>query len=184
MAIGVLIGTAVLSLFEVGIAFAVRGPELAAELIALPGPNRPLALAAFLGLLTSAIGALLYSQWPWLRERIDPGILQAVGTIPPFPWLAVAVVGSAAEEILFRGALQPVIGLLPASAVFGFMHFLMQRRLVAYGVAALVMGVVLGLVYTWTESLGAAMAAHIMHNLGLWVWVRRSGRFPHAAQGT
>lgn len=180
----VLVGTVVLAVIQVGIAFGVRGPALIDDLAALPGPLPTLALAALLGLLTAGSGALLYEQWPWLRERLDAEIFLAVAAVPPVPWLFVAVVGSSAEEILFRAALQPRIGILPATALFAFLHFLMQRRLAAYGVMAFVMGLVLASVYAWTGSLGAAMAAHIMHNLGVSVWVRRSGRFPPAAQGT
>lgn len=180
----VLLGTVVLATIQVGIAFGVRGPSLAAELAGLPGPPRALALAALLGLLTAGTSALLYEQWPWLRERLDPEIFRAVAAVPSVPWLFVAVVASAAEEILFRGALQPVIGILPATALFAFLHFFMQRRLAAYCVMAFVMGLVLAAVYAWTGSLGAAMAMHIMHNLGISVWIRRSGRFPPATQDT
>ena len=94
----VLLGTVVLAAVQVGIAFGVRGPSLTDELAGLPGPLDALALAALLGLLTAGTGALLYEQWPWLRERLDADIFLAVAAVPPVPWLIVAVVGSAASR--------------------------------------------------------------------------------------
>ena len=76
---------------------------------------------------------------------------------------AVAVFSGLAEEALVRGLLQPVIGLLPAAAVFAVLHIVPDRRLWLWPVVALILGLVLGGVYE-LGGYPAAAAAHIAIN--------------------
>jgi hypothetical protein len=72
---------------------------------------------------------------------------------------AVAVFSGLAEEALIRGLLQPVIGLVPAAAVFAILHIVPDRRLWMWPVLAFILGLVLGGVY----ELGGYPAAAIAH---------------------
>jgi hypothetical protein len=122
-----------------GLAFAVMGFVGVGWPLrrSLPGAMRRLGLGGLrlrwlllaLGLAALATGAstLVERLWAW----VDPVRFRAFeeqterlfGTFMS-PGLAAALALSAGvgEEILFRGALQPRFGLLPTSALFGFIH--------------------------------------------------------------
>lgn len=77
--------------------------------------------------------------------------------------MVVAVFSGLAEEALIRALLQPVVGLVPAAAIFAVLHVVPDRRLWMWPLLALVLGVVLGLVFErWGYP--AAAAAHIVIN--------------------
>lgn len=60
------------------------------------------------------------------------------------------------EEILFRGAMQPVLGVFITAMVFGALH----AATPAYFVYATIAGTFLGLLVEWRGGLWAAIAAH------------------------
>jgi membrane protease YdiL (CAAX protease family) len=66
--------------------------------------------------------------------------------------------------MLFRGALQPAVGLVWASLIFGACHFLPRRELVAWSLFAALMGFAFGALYEWTGQLAAPIAAHALIN--------------------
>ncbi len=70
------------------------------------------------------------------------------------------------EEILFRGAIQPVLGLVITSTVFGALHALTR----AYFVYALAAGLLLGELANWTGGLWAPIAAHTVIDV-IMFWV-------------
>ena len=76
----------------------------------------------------------------------------------------LALVSGAAEEALFRGALQPEVGLVIASLLFGLAHFAPRRDLAAWAPAAVIAGFVLGSLYAWTGNLIAPVVAHATVN--------------------
>ncbi|MBN1679872.1 MAG: CPBP family intramembrane metalloprotease [Anaerolineae bacterium] len=61
------------------------------------------------------------------------------------------------EEILFRGALQPTLGWVITSLIFGALHGITP----AYFAYATVAGGVLGWLTLWRDGLWAAVAAHV-----------------------
>ena len=76
---------------------------------------------------------------------------------------AVAVFSGLAEEALIRALLQPIIGLLPAAAVFAVLHVVPDRKLWMWPVVALVLGVIIGAAFErWGYP--AAATAHILIN--------------------
>ncbi|MEE2664431.1 MAG: CPBP family intramembrane glutamic endopeptidase [Myxococcota bacterium] len=90
--------------------------------------------------------------------------------------LLLAAASGLAEEMFFRGALQPRVGLVVASALFGVLHFAPRRELLPWTVFAVVMGFVLGWLFAWTGSLLAPVIAHTVINaVNLPLLVRRYG---------
>lgn len=79
--------------------------------------------------------------------------------------LAVVVAAAVGEEVLFRGGLQPLVGLVPAALVFGFSHGGWRREMWAYAVAASVSGLLFGLAYHLTGHLWVTILAHALHNV-------------------
>src|SRR5262245_55412986 len=64
----------------------------------------------------------------------------------------LAVLSAVVEEFFFRGVLQPILGLAPASLVFGLAH-VWNRHLIVHGLWAAVAGLYLGAVYQITGNL-------------------------------
>ncbi len=68
------------------------------------------------------------------------------------------------EEILFRGAIQPFIGLVPASILFGLVHLGPDGKPNAWSLAAGLMGLILGYIYQQTSSLWLVATTHMIIN--------------------
>lgn len=75
-----------------------------------------------------------------------------------------ASLSSVAEELFFRGALQPSAGIVLASLVFGLLHVGPTRRFAPWTAMAIGMGFVLGLLYWATGNLLAPVVAHLVIN--------------------
>jgi membrane protease YdiL (CAAX protease family) len=76
----------------------------------------------------------------------------------------LALASGVAEEMLFRGALQPSVGIIWASLIFGACHFLPRRELMLWSLYAVLMGFAFGWLYEWTGQLIAPIAAHSLVN--------------------
>ncbi len=91
---------------------------------------------------------------------------------------AVIVLGFAAgvgEEWLFRGIVQPLLGLVAASVLFGLAH-VGSRRMLPFGVWATAMGAVMGWLALVTEGLTAPMVAHGVYDILALEYIRRDPR--------
>jgi membrane protease YdiL (CAAX protease family) len=78
--------------------------------------------------------------------------------------LAFAALSAIAEELFFRGALQPAIGIVGASLVFGVLHVAPSRKFVPWPFQALVMGLAFGGLFWLSGSLTAPILAHFTIN--------------------
>lgn len=90
----------------------------------------------------------------------DSGINEKLFQGRPY-WhiFVIAAVVAFCEELLFRGALQPLIGIWGTSLVFTLIHFRYLKRWAMTGYLFFV-SMVLGWLAQWTGSLVASMAAH------------------------
>jgi len=75
--------------------------------------------------------------------------------------IALGVVSGVAEEAFFRGVLQPALGWLTASLIFGLVHFAPRRELLPWTGFALCAGLVLGGLFEVTGNLVAPIVAHV-----------------------
>lgn len=118
-------------------------------------------------LLDKGLDPLLESAFPQSEQAYQEA-LQALRRAPAASLLRVCVVAPVVEEALMRGfvlgGLQAGYGaaaaLLVSAALFAVLHFNMVQTL-----SALVCGVVLGLLYLKTGSLGCCILAHAGYNL-------------------
>ncbi len=78
-------------------------------------------------------------------------------------WL-LALASGIGEEALFRGALQPVVGLWWTSLLFAAAHFVPRRELLLWSVFSLLAGLLLGGLYEATGNLLAPTIAHVVIN--------------------
>ena len=113
------------------------------------------------------------TRWGAARAR------ELAGALGPLSWRAcawLALLSGFAEEAFFRGALQPRIGWLAASLVFGLAHFAPRRTLWAWTGFALAAGFGLGALFEWTGNLAAPIVAHAAVNgVNLWLLCGRRG---------
>ncbi len=75
--------------------------------------------------------------------------------------IVLAVASGVAEEAFFRGALQPALGWLPASLIFGLVHFAPKRELLPWTGFVLCAGLALGGLFEFTGNLVAPIVAHV-----------------------
>lgn len=76
----------------------------------------------------------------------------------------LAVTSAVGEELLFRGALQPLIGFFPTVLLFAALHGGLNPRFRLWALFALAAGLILGALTLWTDNLLAAILCHFTVN--------------------
>ena len=118
--------------------------------------------------LAAAVAVIAVSQLITARTRwgaaLAEELARALGPLTLFECAALAALSGFAEEAFFRGALQPRLGWLGASVVFGLAHFAPRRTLWPWTGFALAAGLLLGALFAATGNLVAPIAAHAAIN--------------------
>ena len=120
------------------------------------------ALGGVLGLVIGAVVAALVIHWRPMRvvaKRLAS--LIAWETLRTSDLFAIALLAALGEEPLFRGALQPLIGVVAAAVLFGLLH----ATSAAHVILACLMGLLLGWLYHWSGNLWPPIAAHLTIDL-------------------
>lgn len=111
----------------------------------------------------------LYRSSPFFERALkESGVKVGEEALRMAGYPVMFVVVSAAglgEEILFRGGLQPTIGIIPTALLFGFSHGGWRREMWAYALAASGSGALFGLAYKMTGDLWVPIIAHVLHNI-------------------
>jgi membrane protease YdiL (CAAX protease family) len=122
----------------------------------------------------------------WLAEAVSPAmrtltaeLAAALGPIATGRAIGWALASGVAEEALFRGPLQDLVGWPIAALLFAAMHGGTSRRLIAWSTFALCAGAFFGLLADRYDSLWPAVLAHVLVN---GVNLRRLGARAAAAQ--
>jgi membrane protease YdiL (CAAX protease family) len=102
------------------------------------------------------------------RETIVP----LFGQVGPVSAIAIGAAAGVGEEWLFRGILQPVIGLVTTSLLFGLAH-VGGIRMLPFGIWATGMGLVMGSLVVATGGLTAAIVAHGVYDMLALAYLRR-----------
>ncbi|MFC1706409.1 lysostaphin resistance A-like protein [Planctomycetota bacterium] len=149
---------------------AVRG---AALFPVAGGPElRPaLYLAVACALVTVAFSRFAEGRYEWARE-MKRTFRKYLGTLGISEVAAIALLSGVSEELFFRGAVQPALGALFKSDVAGLVVTAVAfaclhiggRRLVAWTVFAFLLGLVLGWLFLWSQSLLPPIALHVIVN--------------------
>jgi membrane protease YdiL (CAAX protease family) len=117
-----------------------------------------------IGLLVVLATRLVTRHYAWARS-LHRDFRELLGPLTMRDIVILAVASSVGEELLFRGALLPWIGVWPQALVFALLHVGPGRRFLPWTVSALVLGVALGYVAEATDNLGAPIVAHFTINL-------------------
>ncbi len=86
------------------------------------------------------------------------------GPVTPLQAVWLALVSGFVEEICFRGALWPQLGLVGTAVFFGLCHTIPVRALAGYPVFAFLAGLILGHLRDATGSVWPAVACHVTIN--------------------
>jgi membrane protease YdiL (CAAX protease family) len=138
-------------------------------------------LGAGLAAAALAIGlSHLLTQRTRIGGRLAHVLGGALGPLALRQCLILAAASGIGEEALFRGALQPSLGLLGASLVFAAVHFAPRRELWLWSLFAFAGGLGLGALFQATGNLVAPIVAHATLNaVNLRLLVRDYARRRH-----
>ncbi|CAN8266459.1 unnamed protein product [Cochlearia groenlandica] len=118
---------------------------------------------------------LLLKSWPDFADSSEAANQQILTSLEPLDYLVVAFLPGISEELLFRGALMPLVGtnlngIVAVGLLFGFLHLGSGRRY-SFAVWASIVGIVYGYAAVLSSSLIVPMASHALNNLvGGLVW--------------
>lgn len=131
-----------------GRAFFAPFPPLMATLVALA-----VALAVvFLGMIAAW-------RYEWAR-RMEAEFVRVLGPLKAMDVLILAASSAVAEEWVFRGVLQPWLGLTITSVLFAAAHPPLTDALIPWTLFAGIVGFALGALVEWSGSLWPAVVAH------------------------
>lgn len=100
-------------------------------------------------------------RWAEEMEKIFSQVLVPLQRSKIFIIAAASGIG---EEIFFRGGLQPILGIVITSILFGLIHLPFKKALLPWTFIAIIMGFVLGFLFAWRGSLIAPITAHFTIN--------------------
>jgi membrane protease YdiL (CAAX protease family) len=120
-----------------------------------------------------AVVGLLITRWRPLQVIANHiARLVAWETFRTWDFVIIALMAAWGEELLFRGALQPLIGLVPMALMFGLLH----ATSVAHIVLAGFLGLWLGLLFEWSGNLWPPIVAHLTLDMATGLIVARKLR--------
>jgi hypothetical protein len=145
---------------------AVRGdPDI--YRIAGTSTGWKLALSPLLGVIFGLgivfISRLCVHRFDWAR-RLHRDFRGLLGALSARDVLVLAVASSVGEELLFRGALLPWLGLWPSTIIFALLHIGPGARFLPWTASAFVVGLLFGLGFQYLGDLGGPIVAHLTIN--------------------
>lgn len=126
------------------------------------------------------LGIVLLSQWLMPRLRWGQTVTREFASL-----LAGTTVGEAfilalasglAEEAFFRATLQPWIGWVLCSLLFGLLHIKMQKEFIVWTVFAVAFGFLMGGIVEYRPGLLLPTVTHVTINFMNINWIVRHGR--------
>lgn len=125
----------------------------------LAGP----AMGAALGIGVVGLTRIATRHFQWARD-LHSSFRDLLGPLTGKEILILALASSIGEEVLFRGALLPWMGVWLQAIIFALLHVGPGKRFLPWTLSALVLGIAFGWLAAWTGSLGAPIAAHFAIN--------------------
>ena len=137
------------------------GPEAAFQPLGFPHTDPVLAAVVSIALvaLVHRLSLLALRHWRTLR-KCAVQIRRILGELTTKESLFIACASGIGEELFFRGWLLNEIGLIPSSLIFGIVHVPPNRDWIFWPLFAAAMGVALGALCLWTDTLVFAIGVH------------------------
>jgi membrane protease YdiL (CAAX protease family) len=120
-------------------------------------------IGAALGLGVVGLTRLATRHFQWARD-LHASFRDLLGPLTGREIFILALASSVGEELLFRGALMPWLGVWLQAAVFALLHIGPGKRFLPWTVSAFVLGVAFGWLAQLTGNLGGPIAAHFVIN--------------------
>jgi membrane protease YdiL (CAAX protease family) len=120
-------------------------------------------LGALLGLTVVGLTRLATRHFVWARE-LHASFRDLLGPLAPREIVILAIASAIGEELLFRGALMPWLGVWWQALVFALLHVGPGRRFLPWTASAFVLGAAFGELALATGNLGGPIAAHFAIN--------------------
>src|SRR6187200_1383151 len=125
----------------------------------LAGPAAGVAV----GLAVVGLTRVATKRFQWARD-LHTSFRDLLGPLTGREIMILALASSIGEELLFRGALLPWVGVWIQAAVFAALHIGPGRRFLPWTASAFALGLAFGMIAQWTGNLGGPIAAHFVIN--------------------
>lgn len=117
----------------------------------------------------------------WLRgwrEWVEGTLVPFLAPVGTWQMLGIAISAGIGEELFFRGALQPVIGLVPTAILFGLGHTggPFRRETLPYFLYTLLWGLIFGWAYDAAQALWPLIVAHAGFDFAILLYLRSPWR--------
>jgi membrane protease YdiL (CAAX protease family) len=139
------------------------------DIYRIAGRSTPLFLALSpliglgIGLAVVFLSRFAVHRFDWAR-RLHTDFRSILGPLTGREILVLALASSVGEELLFRGALQPMVGVWTQAVVFALLHIGPGVRFLPWTVSAFALGLVFGWLFHATGDLGGPIVAHFAIN--------------------
>jgi membrane protease YdiL (CAAX protease family) len=114
------------------------------------------------GLLVFLSRLALY-RFEWARE-LHRELRHMLFPLAEVEILVLAAASSVGEELFFRGALMPAVGLVLSSAIFALLHIGPKARHLPWTASSFGAGLLFGAIFLWTGDLTGPVVAHFLIN--------------------
>ena len=118
-------------------------------------------------LLTSQVINLFPAAKQFLKETREIYGIQTIDSC-----FKKAISSGVGEEILIRGTLLPLLGILPSTIIFALIHVVPDLRCLYHVAWTFIVGIFLGGLFIYTGSLIAPIVAHFTNNLIAFLYIR------------
>ena len=137
------------------------GPEAAFQPLGFPHTDPVLAALVSIAFvaLVHWLSLVALRHWRTLRNCAVQ-IRRILGELTVAETMFIACASGIGEELFFRGWLLNEIGLFPSSLIFGIVHFPPNRDWIFWPFFAAALGVALGALCLWTDTLLFAIGVH------------------------
>ncbi|MGE0362144.1 MAG: CPBP family intramembrane glutamic endopeptidase [Vicinamibacterales bacterium] len=172
---------------QAGLAIAaVLGAQAAGLRFAWGRPLRDVVVGAVVAVALGAANLALLERpigpWAAMRAAVDEVLIPTFAGLSRWQIVTVSAAAGIGEELFFRGFLQPLAGVVAAALAFGAAH-VAGARLVAFGIWAAGMGLVLGGLATATGGIVAPITAHACYDVLAFNYLGAEGRRRDSARG-
>ena len=104
-----------------------------------PAPLRDVTIGVGAGLLVVVIGQIVSRLWPG-AQNLEVVLARLTGRLTVRECVLLALFSGLGEELFFRAGMQPTLGLVATSLLFGLLHFPFERALLLWTPFAMGMG--------------------------------------------
>ncbi len=144
------------------------------EPLSLGAPVVGIPIGLCVAAVTVSLGLVLYRVLPAMRKLAAELAPEVVDGANKRDLVLVSIFSGVGEEAFFRGALQPEIGIVIASLVFGLVHIGPDRRYLVWTLWAVFAGFLFGGLYEVSGGVLAPAVAHASHNAATFLIWKRS----------